>query len=114
MEYLAKYPGRYYSLHCKDLVRGLTSVPVGQGTLDWKKIFAIAKQQDIKSYVAEVGAYGVSSLDGAKLEQARCVGVLPAERGVFEVHRELKNCNGWNSDVSNDRANHRISYGNTK
>jgi sugar phosphate isomerase/epimerase len=69
--YLAKYPGRYYSLHCKDFVRGQASVPVGQGTLDWKKIFGIAKQQNIKSYVAEVGAYGVSSLDGTPLEQSK-------------------------------------------
>jgi sugar phosphate isomerase/epimerase len=70
VEYLSKYPGRYYSLHCKDFVKGKASVPVGQGTLDWKKIFAIAKKQGIKSYVAEVGAYGVSSLDGTPLEQS--------------------------------------------
>jgi len=70
IEYLSKYPGRYYSLHCKDFVKGKASVPVGQGTLDWKTIFAIAKKQNIRSYVSEVGAYGVSSLDGVPLEQS--------------------------------------------
>jgi sugar phosphate isomerase/epimerase len=68
---LAKYPGRYYSLHCKDFVKGQASVPVGQGTLDWKSIFAIARQQNIRSYAAEVGSYGVASLDGTSLEQSK-------------------------------------------
>ena len=69
--YLSKYPGRYFSLHCKDFVKGQASVPVGQGNLDWKKIFAIAKEQNIRSYVAEVGAYGVATLDGQPLEQSK-------------------------------------------
>jgi sugar phosphate isomerase/epimerase len=87
--YLAKYPGRYYSLHCKDFVKGQASVPVGQGTLDWKKIFAIAKQQNIKSYVAEVGAYGVSSLDGATLEQSK-LDVLESFRQSAEFLKTIK------------------------
>jgi sugar phosphate isomerase/epimerase len=90
LEYLAKYPGRYYSLHCKDFVKGQASVPVGQGTLDWKKIFATAKQQDIKSYVAEVGAYGVSSLDGAKLEQSK-LDVLDSFRQSAAFLKSIKN-----------------------
>jgi sugar phosphate isomerase/epimerase len=69
--YLNKYPGRYYSLHVKDYVKGVASVPVGQGTLPWPQIFAIAKKQNIKSYVAEVGAYGLRSLEGAPLEPAK-------------------------------------------
>jgi sugar phosphate isomerase/epimerase len=66
--YLAKYPDRYFSLHAKDFVRGKASVPVGTGTLDWKKIFALAAKAGIKSYVAEVGAYGVATLNGEPLE----------------------------------------------
>ena len=64
LAYLTKYPTRYFSLHAKDFVKGKASVPVGQGTLDWKKIFAAAKTANIKSYVAEVGAYGASTLSG--------------------------------------------------
>jgi len=90
VEYLAKYPGRYFSLHCKDFVKGQASVPVGTGTLDWKKIFAIAKQQGIKSYVAEVGAYGISSLDGAKLEQSK-LDVLESFRQSAEFLKSIKN-----------------------
>lgn len=59
-----------YSMHCKDFVKGKASVPVGQGSLDWKKIFAIAKQQNIKSYYSEVGAYSIRSFDGLPLEQS--------------------------------------------
>ncbi len=41
--YLRKYSGRYFSMHAKDYLPGKTSVPVGQGILDWKTIFKIAK-----------------------------------------------------------------------
>jgi sugar phosphate isomerase/epimerase len=78
--YLSRYPGRYYSLHVKDFVKGVASVPVGQGTLDWGKIFAIAREQKIQSYVAEVGAYGIRSLDGAAL--------APAKLPVLESFRQ--------------------------
>ena len=70
VEYLEKYAGRYWSLHVKDFVKGKASVPVGSGDLDWKRIFALAKQQNILSYVAEVGAYGLNSLDGVPLEKS--------------------------------------------
>jgi sugar phosphate isomerase/epimerase len=82
IQVLSKYSGRYFSLHCKDYVRGKASVPVGQGILDWKKILAIAKKQKIKYYVTEVGAYGVSSLDGVPLEQSK-LDVLESFRQSF-------------------------------
>jgi len=77
--YLEKYPGRYFSLHAKDLVKGKASVPVGAGELDWTRIFALAKKQNIMSYVAEVGAYGASSLNGAPLE--------PSSMSILELFR---------------------------
>ena len=58
-------------MHAKDFVKGKASVPVGTGTLDWKKIFALAAQAGIKSYVAEVGAYGIASLSGEPLEPSK-------------------------------------------
>ncbi len=54
-EYFTKYPGRFISMH----VQGWSAeskkiVPVGQGTLDWKKIFAAAKVGGIKNYFVEM------------------------------------------------------------
>jgi sugar phosphate isomerase/epimerase len=60
--YLKKYPKRYFSMHAKDYKPGLTSVPVGQGILDWKTIFTLAKKMPIQNYFAEVAAYGIGSL----------------------------------------------------
>ena len=54
-EYFTKYPGRFMSMH----VQGWSAtekkiVPVGQGTLDWKKIFAAAKTGGVKNYFVEM------------------------------------------------------------
>ena len=54
-EYFTKYPGRFVSMH----VQGWDSntrkiVPVGQGSLDWKKIFSAAKTGGIKNYFVEM------------------------------------------------------------
>src|SRR5262249_40068695 len=81
--FLSKYPGRYYSMHVKDFVKGVASVPVGQGSMNWKEIFAIARKQNIKSYVAEVGEYGVRARqDGGNPTLA------PAKLPVLESFKE--------------------------
>jgi sugar phosphate isomerase/epimerase len=54
-EYFTRYPGRFVSMH----VQGWSAktrkiVPVGQGTLDWKKIFRAAKTGGIKNYFVEM------------------------------------------------------------
>lgn len=54
-EYFTKYPGRFISMH----VQGWNSetkkiVPVGQDSLDWKKIFGTAKTGGIKNYFVEM------------------------------------------------------------
>jgi sugar phosphate isomerase/epimerase len=54
-EYFMKYPGRFFSMH----VQGWSSVtkkimPVGQDTLDWKKIFTAAKTGGVKNYFVEM------------------------------------------------------------
>jgi sugar phosphate isomerase/epimerase len=54
-EYFTKYPGRFISMH----VQGWSAetkkiVAVGQGTLDWKKIFSAAKIGGIKNYFVEM------------------------------------------------------------
>ncbi len=54
-EYFTKYPGRFFSMH----VQGWSAttkkiVPVGRGTLDWKKIFTAAKTGGLKNYFVEM------------------------------------------------------------
>ena len=53
--YFTKYPGRFISMH----VQGWSAktrqiVAVGQGTLNWKKIFAAAKTGGIRNYFVEM------------------------------------------------------------
>jgi sugar phosphate isomerase/epimerase len=54
-EYFMKYAGRFISMH----VQGWSAktkkiVPVGQGTLDWKKIFTAATTGGVKNYFVEM------------------------------------------------------------
>ncbi|MGH9494478.1 MAG: sugar phosphate isomerase/epimerase family protein, partial [Candidatus Sulfotelmatobacter sp.] len=54
-EYFTKYPGRFISMH----VQGWSApdkkiVAVGEGSLDWKKIFSAAKVGGIKNYFVEM------------------------------------------------------------
>ncbi|HWE86017.1 MAG TPA: TIM barrel protein [Terracidiphilus sp.] len=54
-DYFTRYPGRFISMH----VQGWSAmtrkiVPVGQGTLDWKKIFTAAKTGGIQNYFVEM------------------------------------------------------------
>ena len=52
-------------MHAKDYLPGKTSVPVGKGILDWPKIFTIVKEKTkIRTYYAEVAAYGIGSVHG--------------------------------------------------
>jgi len=54
-DYFTRYPGRFISMH----VQGWSAktrkiVPVGQGTLDWKKIFTAAKTGGVRNYFVEM------------------------------------------------------------
>lgn len=55
--YLRDHPGRFCSLHVKDVKRGQTasgSLPLGQGNTDWKAVFSAAKVAGIKNYAVEM------------------------------------------------------------
>jgi sugar phosphate isomerase/epimerase len=53
--YLTKYPGRFISLHLADWsAADKKSVPVGQGVVDWKKLFSAAKKGGVKNYYVEM------------------------------------------------------------
>ena len=54
-DYFTKYPGRFISMHVQDWSpERKEQVPVGQGSIDWKKTFAAAKIGGIKNYFVEM------------------------------------------------------------
>ena len=53
--YLKKYPGRFLSLHLADYSpTDKKAVPVGQGIVDWKSLFAAAKTAGVQNYFVEM------------------------------------------------------------
>jgi len=53
LAYFAKYPGRFALCHVKDMTADQKMVDVGQGKIDFAKIFAQAKQAGLKHYFVE-------------------------------------------------------------
>jgi sugar phosphate isomerase/epimerase len=54
-EYFNKYPGRFVSMHVQGWSAQTKKImPVGQDSLDWKKIFMAAKTGGIKNYFVEM------------------------------------------------------------
>jgi sugar phosphate isomerase/epimerase len=54
-EYFTKYPGRFISMHVQGWSAKTRKImPVGQDTLDWKRIFTAAKTGGIKNYFVEM------------------------------------------------------------
>lgn len=54
-EYLTKYSGHFFSMHVQGWnLQTRKYAPVGQDSLDWKKIFAAAKTAKIKNYFVEM------------------------------------------------------------
>jgi sugar phosphate isomerase/epimerase len=54
-DFFDKYPGRFISMHLQDWSPELKKeVPLGQGMVDWKKVFAAAKTGGVKNYFVEM------------------------------------------------------------
>jgi sugar phosphate isomerase/epimerase len=54
-DYFTRYPGRFISMHAQGWsAKTRKIVPIGHGTLDWKKIFASAKVGGIKNCFVEM------------------------------------------------------------
>jgi len=54
-EYFTKYPGHFVSMHVQDWSAVTKkTMAVGQGTLDWTKIFTAAKTGGLKNYFVEM------------------------------------------------------------
>ncbi|HKV61343.1 MAG TPA: sugar phosphate isomerase/epimerase [Candidatus Acidoferrum sp.] len=55
VEYFTKYPGSFFSMHVQGWsAQSKKIMPVGQDTLDWKKIFTAAKTTGIQNYFVEM------------------------------------------------------------
>ena len=53
-EYFTKYPGRFVSMHLQDWNAATrTAAAVGQGSIDWKKVFSAAQTGGVKNYFIE-------------------------------------------------------------
>jgi sugar phosphate isomerase/epimerase len=54
-DYLAKHPGRFISLHLADWSAAeKRQVPLGQGDVDWKGLYAVAKKGGVKNHFLEM------------------------------------------------------------
>jgi sugar phosphate isomerase/epimerase len=55
VDVIQKYSGRILSLHIMDYSRASKkAVPVGQGSIDWRKLFAAARKGGVKYYFVEM------------------------------------------------------------
>ncbi len=55
VEYFNRYPGRFFSMHVQGWsAQSKKIVPVGEGTLNWKNIFAAAKTGGVQNYYVEM------------------------------------------------------------
>lgn len=65
VEYMTKHPGRFPELHVKEIKlgtptfadlhvqHGLPTTEIGRGAIDWKRVFAAARQGGMKHYFVE-------------------------------------------------------------
>jgi sugar phosphate isomerase/epimerase len=54
-DYFKKYPGRFISAHLADWSAAENKqVPIGQGIVDWKELFAAAEKSGVKNYFVEM------------------------------------------------------------
>jgi sugar phosphate isomerase/epimerase len=53
---IRRHSGRVLSLHIMDYAaEGKAAVPVGQGVIDWRKLFAAAKASGVRYTFVEMG-----------------------------------------------------------
>lgn len=53
LAYFERYPGRFPLVHVKDMAAGQRMVDVGQGHIDWRRIFGRRKQAGIRHFFVE-------------------------------------------------------------
>jgi len=69
LKYFATYPGRFEQWHVKDRDKEVTNrnTEVGNGSIDWKPIFAKAKQSGMKHFYVEQEFFARPSIESAKI-----------------------------------------------
>jgi sugar phosphate isomerase/epimerase len=73
-QYFEKYPGRFQLWHVKDMDKAdpEKNADVGTGSIDFKKLFAKAKQAGMKNFFVEQETYPSSPMESTK----NCIGYL--------------------------------------
>jgi sugar phosphate isomerase/epimerase len=68
IKYFEKYPGRFDQWHVKDMDKNdrQKNADVGTGTIDWKAIFAKAKQSGMKHFYIEQESYPGAPIDSVE------------------------------------------------
>jgi sugar phosphate isomerase/epimerase len=59
-DYFTRYPGRFISMHAQGIITATQKyAPIGQDSLDWKKIFTAAKTGGIQNYFVEMEPFSL-------------------------------------------------------
>ncbi len=68
LQYIEKYPGRFEQWHVKDMDKSdrNKNADVGTGSIDFKKIFTLAKKSGMKHFYIEQETYPGTSTDSVK------------------------------------------------
>lgn len=77
LQYFQKYPGRFHQWHVKDMDKAdkNRNADIGTGTIDWKAIFAKAKQSGMKHFYIEQETYPGEPIDsvGASIKYLKTI-----------------------------------------
>lgn len=78
LDYFAKYPGRFEQWHVKDMDKTdrNKNADIGTGTIDFKKIFAAAKQSGMQHYFIEQETYPINSTESVKASIKNLLSIL--------------------------------------
>ncbi len=75
--YFNKFPGRFEQWHIKDMDKTdrNRNANVGDGTIDWKKVFGAAKQAGMKNFYVEHDSFPVAPIDcvGADIKYLKTI-----------------------------------------
>jgi sugar phosphate isomerase/epimerase len=65
IQYFQKHPGRFTQWHVKDMDKNdrMRNANIGQGTINWKQIFAAAKKSGMKHFYVEQESYPGAPMD---------------------------------------------------
>jgi sugar phosphate isomerase/epimerase len=77
LQYFEKHPGRFHQWHVKDMDKAdkNRNADIGTGTIDWKAIFAKAKQSGMKHFYIEQETYPGEPIDsvGASIKYLKAI-----------------------------------------